>query len=382
MGQASAREEELLINHFESFQRDEEWDERVLGVKQQLEDKLFRNIQQTIESRREKGRRPKVIRLPLRYFRNAAAAVIAFAIIGTVCYYRLTAVRKPAEAGGGVAKNDVGNAIGNDIAPGDNKAILTLANGSRMVLDSARNGLLVRKGSLNIEKTSDGQLRYVVDKDREMKEDSSVAFNTINTPRGGEYQVILSDGTKVWINAASALKFPTAFNGHERTVELTGEAYFEVAKNADKPFYVKVNDMQVQVLGTSFNIMAYSDEPAIKTTLLEGSVRLAMGKNSHLLQPGQQGIADHRGIAVVNANTDEAIAWKNGYFEFNRCSIQDIMHQLSRWYDTDVVYESKVPGDEFVGKISRDAKLSQVLRILELSNVHFRIENKKIFVTQ
>jgi transmembrane sensor len=192
---------------------------------------------------------------------------------------------------------------------------------------------------------------------------------------------VLSDGTKVWINAESALKFPPAFTGHERTVELTGEAYFEVAGNADKPFHVIVNGMQVQVLGTSFNVMAYPDESVVRTTLLEGAVRLTQGNHSRLLQPRQQGIVNNKGITVVDADTDEAIAWKNGYFEFNRSDIRDIMRQLSRWYDTEVIYESKVPDDEFVGKISRDAKLSQVLHILQLSNVHFRIENRKIVVT-
>jgi ferric-dicitrate binding protein FerR (iron transport regulator) len=191
----------------------------------------------------------------------------------------------------------------------------------------------------------------------------------------------LPDGSRVWLNSASSLKFPTAFTGSERDVELIGEGYFEVARNKAKPFNVKVKDINVAVLGTHFNIMAYNDEAAVKTTLLEGLVRLTHGNVTDMLKPGQQGVINDKGIKIIDVDTDEAVAWKNGFFEFDRVSIQDIMKQLSRWYGTEVTYEGKIPDDEFVGKISRDVKLSQVLHILELSHVRFRIENKKIIVT-
>jgi hypothetical protein len=272
-------------------------------------------------------------------------------------------------------------AIKHDVDPGNNKAILTLENGAKLVLDSAKIGTLAKKGKISIRKTKDGQLIYAVDRGNDAATNEPITYNTITTPRGGQYQVILPDGTKVWLNAASSLKFPTAFASNQRSVELIGEAYFEVTKNTAKPFMVKVDKMQVKVLGTHFNIMAYSDEAEIKTTLLEGAIQLNNGSKRNFLKPGQQGIVKDDNVQVIDADTDEAIAWKNGFFEFRRVSIQDIMKQLSRWYDTEVTYEGKIPDDEFVGKIERNVKLSQVLHILELNHVHFKIENKKITVT-
>jgi ferric-dicitrate binding protein FerR (iron transport regulator) len=191
----------------------------------------------------------------------------------------------------------------------------------------------------------------------------------------------LPDGSKIWLNAASSLKFPTAFTGSQRDVELTGEAYFEVAKNPSKPFMVNVNALKVKVLGTHFNINAYSDEDDIKTTLLEGSVRLASGNSHNLLKPGEQGIVKGNNIRVIEVDAERTAAWKNGFFDFNRASIRDIMKQLSRWYNIEVVYNGKVSDDEFMGRIERNVKLSQVLHVLELSHVHFKVEDKKITVS-
>jgi transmembrane sensor len=371
-GTASAEEERLLLDFFDSFQSAQEWDESVLGVKEQLEEKMLKRLQQTVYQSK-KQYHPKVIRLfTMRIV--AAAAIILVAIgAGTYYYIQLNAKRS-------FIANST-KPIKHDVDPGNNKAILTLENGAKLVLDSAKIGTLAKKGKISIRKTKDGQLIYAVDRGNNAATNEPITYNTIATPRGGQYQVILPDGTKVWLNAASSLKFPTAFAGNQRSVELTGEAYFEVTKNTAKPFMVKVDNMQVKVLGTHFNIMAYSDEAAIKTTLLEGAIQLNNGSKRNFLKPGQQGIVKGDNVQIIDADTDQAIAWKNGFFEFRRVSIRDIMKQLSRWYDTEVTYEGKIPDDEFVGKIERNVKLSQVLHILELNHVHFKIENKKITVT-
>ncbi len=366
-GQASAEEERLLLDLFESFQPDQnQWNESMLGVKDQLENKMLNRLQQTLQEQQA----AKVQQLFT--FRKIAAVAIVLIFIGAGAYYyshkQALKAKHPQ-----LAKQDA--------EPGNNKAILTLENGTKLELDSARIGTLAKKGHISIQKTKEGQLLYTVNKGKGQTENEHISWNTISTPRGGQYQVILPDGTKVWLNAASALKFPTAFAGNTRNVELMGEAYFEVAKNAARPFTVKVDHMQVKVLGTHFNIMAYQDESAIKTTLLEGAVRLNDGSATSLLRPGQQGIIKGNNIQVTEVDVAQTIAWKNGFFEFNRASIYDIMKQVSRWYDVEIVYEGKIPNDEFVGKIERNVKLSQVLHILELNHVHFKIEDKKIKVT-
>ncbi|SDF40165.1 FecR family protein [Mucilaginibacter pineti] len=370
-GQASDREEQLLLNFFDSFQSDEDWDKAVSGTKQQLEDKMLQRLQHAVRQSNSQQHRGV---FNLFTFRNIAAAAITFAIIGTAAFYGLKqrAVKPLTAANKPVVKHDVN--------PGKNAAILTLDNGEQVVLDSAKIGTLAKKGKISIKKTKDGQVIYTADKGA-APAGAQISYNTISTPRGGQYQVILPDGTRVWLNAASSLKFPTAFVGNQRNVELNGEAYFEVAKNAAKPFNVKVNAMNVKVLGTHFNIMAYNDEDAMKTTLLEGSVQLINGALSNYLKPGEQGVVKGNNVKVMSVDADKAIAWKNGFFEFDRSSIEDIMKQLSRWYDTEVTYEGKMPDDEFVGKIERSVKLSQVLHVLELNHVHFKIENKKITVT-
>jgi hypothetical protein len=265
------------------------------------------------------------------------------------------------------------------ILPGGNHAILTMADGSKIVLDSVQNGN-IQSGGATISKQG-GVLVY--DGSSPAKSaTAAVAYNTLTTPRGGQYKLILADGSKVWLNASSSLHFPTAFTGKERNVELTGEAYFEVAKNKEKPFRVNVNGMQVEVLGTHFNVNAYADENSIKTSLLEGSVKIKRGDVSGLLKPGQQGIleSNNNDLRIKEVNMDEVIAWKNGLFQFNGAGIKTIMLEISRWYNVEIVYSGKVPQRSFVGKISRDAALPDVLKILELSNVKFNVIGRKIIV--
>ncbi|HEU4606521.1 MAG TPA: FecR domain-containing protein [Chitinophagaceae bacterium] len=267
----------------------------------------------------------------------------------------------------------------NDIAPGGDKAVLTLADGSRVVLDSAANGALTRQGNVTVIKLN-GQLAY----NKGGASQTEVLYNTISTPRGGQYQLVLADGSKVWLNAASSLRFPTAFTGKERRVELKGEGYFEVAHDETRPFHVDVNDMDVQVLGTHFNINSYSDEDAVRTTLLEGAVKVSRGGKEQLLRPGQQAVIAEGSSEIAlekNQDMDRVISWKNGLFDFENDPLPVVMRQLSRWYDVEVKYMSAIPGGHYTGAIRRQANLSEVLKMLELAGgVHFVIEGREIAV--
>jgi ferric-dicitrate binding protein FerR (iron transport regulator) len=267
----------------------------------------------------------------------------------------------------------------NDVAPGGNKAILTLANGSKIILSNAKNGALTQQGNTKVVKLDDGKLAYQPDK---TNAPIAVEYNTVSTPRGGQYQLTLSDGSKVWLNAESAITFPTSFTGKERKVSIKGEAYFEVAHDASKPFQVTVNGMEVQVLGTHFNINAYNDEGEMKTTLLEGAVKVSKVSVSKLIIPGEQAVVSLTEpiIVVQQADVDEAVAWKNGLFHFDNADLQQVMRQLSRWYDVDVVYIGTIPKREFAGEMQRDLRLSQVLELLEKNEVNFKIQGKKIMV--
>jgi transmembrane sensor len=271
----------------------------------------------------------------------------------------------------------------NDLPPGHDAAILTLADGTTIVLDSARNGQLVRQGSAQVVK-SNGQLSYQAENKGE-----EVVYNIMATPRGGQYQLILPDGSKVWLNAASSIRYPTVFQGRKRQVELTGEGYFEVERGKT-PFIVSIippagmtgEGGEVQVLGTHFNINAYGDDGGIRTTLLEGAVKLVKGNEGILLTPGQQAEYRQNGRPelVKDADMDEALAWRNGVFQFNEASIETVMKQVERWYDIDVSYEGKIPAGHFSGTVNRNANISQILKILELSNVHYRIEGRRMII--
>jgi len=274
-----------------------------------------------------------------------------------------------------------------DITPGSNKATLTLADNTSISLDDAKDGVLGQQGNTQLIKRKDGQLSYQIAASYKPQAASGPVYNLLTTPRGGQYQLVLPDGSKVWLNAASRLKYPTSFSGKERVVELQGEAYFEIAHNPSMPFKVSLSPAkgtipaQVEVLGTHFNIKAYPDEPAIHTTLLEGSVKVHKGNAASLLRPGQQARwSDNTDIAVMTADVEEVIAWKNGLFKFDEATIGDVMRQLARWYDVEVEYVNGVPRDLFQGEIYRNVNVSKVLKVLEASGVHFTVEGKKILV--
>lgn len=266
-----------------------------------------------------------------------------------------------------------------EIMPGGQKAVLTLADGTTISLDSAANRQLAIQQGSQIQ-NSNGQLIYTpANGPRDL-----TAFNTLRTPRGGTYRLTLSDGTTVWLNAASSISYPVVFSGNERLVEMTGEVYFDIAPHAQMPFKVKINDKNmVEVLGTQFTVKAYSEDGVVSTTLMQGAVRVAGNGQLVTLKPGQQAWAADQQLTVKTLSQTgiaQAIAWKEGRFNFQDANLQEIMRQLSRWYDIEVVYEHGVPDLDFIGEIERSLPLSEVLKGLKMSGVNFRLEGKRLVI--
>lgn len=365
----AATEKEIALLHEWYDTADQEEIELVFTREPETEEDVRRRILAGVQSRIEQEPVVQVRRIG-RYARWVAAAsvVIALGLAGEYFWPR-HAAHQPAPVATAAKPQ-------NDLPPGSNKAQLLLGDGSVVDLANATNGVIKDKGGVRINK-QDGRLIYDAS-----KQDAVSETNTIQTPRGGQYQVVLPDGTKVWLNAASSLSYPTAFSGKDRQVRLKGEAYFEVAGDKNKPFSVSVDGLQVDVLGTHFDVMAYDDERAINTTLLEGSVKVTKGSSSHLLTEGQEASLDRssESFKVRDADADAAIAWKNGFFQFGGVPIETVMRQLARWYDVDVEYQGQILS-HFRGSVSRGANVSEVFKMLELTGaVHFRIEGKKIIV--
>lgn len=348
--------------------RVENWYENISPAEAQFSEQQLAALQTDMRTAlATQIRKPK----PL-YWRWAAAAVL---LIGLgIAFYN---TRVEPEKG-----SLASTVIANDIPPGGNKAILTLADGAKIALDDAKDGKLDKEG--HVLKKEDGLIAYT-GANEGVK--TAVAYNTVATPRGGQYAIVLADGTKVWLNAASFLKFPTSFSGKQRAVELYGEAYFEVAKNAAMPFRVISKAQTIEVLGTHFNVNTYDEEAQIKTTLLEGSVKVMSGTESAVLKPGDESDVEHNpfnkkaSIEVRKAlNVEGVIAWKNGFFQFEEADIKTVMNQISRWYDVSIEYEDRIPNEHYTGKVSRNVNVSQALRILKSSGINLKIEGKKIIV--
>jgi transmembrane sensor len=338
--------------------------------------RLFGGLQLVIQEERRETRHRRIV-LARRWI--AAASVIFVVVFAGSYFWHADQNSKPGRGVAQVVKPRT------DLPPGSNKARLWLGDGSVIDLADAKNGTIKHEAGARIEK-KDGQLIYGFSQQAEASE-----MNTIQTPRGGQYEVIMADGTKVWLNSASSMSYPTTFTGKNRQVTLKGEAYFEVAEDKNKPFKVSVGDVQVEVLGTHFDVMAYEDENAINTTLLAGAVRVTStvsasralaGSASRVLAAGQEASMDRSSgsLSVNEVDADESIAWKNGFFDFKGVSIETVMRQLARWYDVDVEYEGKTD-KHFRGTISRSENVSAVFKMLELTGeVHFSTEGKKIIV--
>ncbi|MDR6568993.1 DUF4974 domain-containing protein [Chitinophaga ginsengisegetis] len=367
-----AEEAQLMAWYQDHNQTDVEWPSENADEEEQVRLRMLLRMNQQINTpvtRSGTTRR-------LWYYLSAAASVLLIVGFATYFYYpQIHRSTRPA-----VIARDV-----KDIGPGGNKAILTLANGDKVVLEEAKNGLISQQGNTSVNKTGSGSLLY-------NKEAGSAAativYNTLSTPYGGQYQMTLQDGTKVWLNAGSSLRFPASFPGNERNVILTGEAYFEVAKDNARPFFVTVNagsgaPMTVRVLGTHFNINAYPDEQHNIVTLLEGAVKVGCGQENALLAPGKEAILNRTSgkINIKDGDTEGAVAWKNGYFLFENEKIESIMRQISRWYDVEISYQGDVSGKAIGGSLSRSKNVSEVLNMLELTGtVHFKINGRRITV--
>ncbi len=311
----------------------------------------------------------RVKRLIIRY--TAAAAILICALGGAFVFTHNKAKKAKQLAA-------------NKIVPGGNRATLKLANGKIIDLTGAHDGILAQEANIQIHKNADGLLVYTAAGNKIQRDaDGNIQRNTISTPNGGQYQVVLPDGSKVMLNAASSLTYPVAFEGKERAVELNGEAYFEVAHNKAMPFRVKCARQTVTVLGTHFNINAYYDESAIKTTLLEGAVAVAAGSSKAVITPGEQALVGSGDqLSKRQVDVDKEVAWKNGVFSFDGDDIRSVMRQVARWYDVSVVFNGNFTDDKFYGEISRSSSLNDVIKILKLSNVNFEVRDRKIIVTE
>ncbi|WP_121813052.1 FecR family protein [Mucilaginibacter kameinonensis] len=324
-------------------------------------DQVWDNIKKKQSSKFQNGR-----------YRLTAAAILLFVFTGT--YYLLH--RNVQDAASRISKTDV--------KPGRNQATLTLASGKKLILNNTLSGQLANEAGVTVSKNAKGELIYTTQASGNANQ-SAGRINTLATSKGEQYQVILPDGSHVWLNAASTLKYPVVFTGKERLVELTGEAYFEVAHNKAMPFRVKTSQQQVEVLGTHFNINAYTDEKTTATTLLEGSVKVTSASTNQkmIIKPGQQSAVSGDAMNVEEVDIDEAVAWKNGYFLFNDENLASIMKKVSRWYNVEVEYkDASLQSLVFSGTVSKYQNVSQVIKTLELTNaVHFKVLDNRITVS-
>ncbi|MEO3405572.1 FecR domain-containing protein [Mucilaginibacter sp. CAU 1740] len=364
-GNASDEEKAIVESWYLSFRADEpspQIDEDVITLHQQESiASLTQNAQGNHNIRKMRRRR----------YTLAAASVTVALVVGA---YQFINFNKTART-----VNAPQAAVAANILPGSNKVTLTLSNGNKVVLSGAKNGQVASDAGTAINKTADGSITYSSRPGEHEAQEH--LFNTATTPRGGQYQFTLSDGTKVWLNAATTFRFPVQFNGSERRVELTGEAYFEVAHDRNKPFRVVSNGQVIEVLGTHFNVNSYADEGVTRTTLLQGSVKISHNQISKIIKPGEQARLAGEQLDVLKVNADQAVAWKNGMFYFHDASIYDVMRQFCRWYDVDVKYEGEVPKREFSGGISRNVNASQMLDLLAFKKINYRIQGRTIVIT-
>jgi ferric-dicitrate binding protein FerR (iron transport regulator) len=335
------------------------------------------DIHQKIDSSQASEDEDKIVHLkPKLKFRwiAIAATVLLFIMAGGYFTNHKKAVVQP------LAQNHL---IKRDTLIGNNKAILTLGNGKRIVLNDAKAGRLAVQGNVTVTKAADGRVIYNATGQTSAMVTGEVAHNTITTPKGGQYHVVLPDGSSVWLDAASSITYPPEFIGNKRQVELMGEAYFEVSKDPTKPFCVNVdNKQQIEVLGTHFNVQAYPDDSDIKTTLLEGSVKLLYRNKHAILKPGQMAVNDPgKSLLIIPADMYEVMAWKNNMFVFNNENIKSIMKRLARWYDVDVAFEGNMEKVNFFGNYSRSKSLANLLKNIELTEkVHFKIEGRRVTI--
>lgn len=378
-GQSNKIENQKLTEFFESFENDKDTHKH-LDENPELKNRIFNKIQLSISDSTSKA--------PVRPFFTGFRLAAAFLIImglSTITYWILN----PVDKGNQLAKLTETKKI-EDLNPAKNIAVLTLANKSKIILDETSSGEIAVESGISITKTPNGDLIYIVKSLEKNQDNTEEKYNTITTPKGGKFNVILPDGSLVMLNAASSLTYPVYFQKNQRSVSFNGEAYFEIAKAYGKdhqriPFFVRSKDQVVEVLGTHFNINSYDNEDYVKTTLLEGSVKIIKSGSttaSKYLIPGQQALTKMGSeTKIIKADAQQTIAWKEGYFMFKNSNIKEIVNELERWYDVDIEYSESIDFDNITGYISRNVKISNVLRMLELSGiVNYEIKGRKIIL--
>jgi transmembrane sensor len=323
------------------------------------------------------GARGKVT--PMRRWQQyvAVAAVLLFVVAGLWLI-----VGRRDKTSDHVQQAQTGHPVRDVEAPKVTKAMITLADGRTVALDSVTSGMLATQGNVSVVRNAAGDISYTGSLSQT---EGNILYNTLYNPRGSKViHITLGDGSRVWLNAESSLRYPVAFAGNERRVAVTGEAYFEVARHTGKKFYVDASGVTTEVLGTHFNVHAYADEKDISVTLLEGKIKTAGHGQSAILKPGQQVVATGNGqLAIRNeVDVDAVMAWKNGMFSFKSTDIKTIMLQIERWYDVEVSYEGEVPHETITGDVPRNVNVSEVMKMLEYAGLHFQIEGKKVVVKQ
>jgi transmembrane sensor len=370
MGQATAAEIEEIDFWYDQQAVNSGYTDEMSAVERlEAKDKILQGI--NVRLQQEPAAITKIY--PYKKLKTFALAAAILLALGVALYVQLGRQK--------TAPNQL--SATHDVSPGNNKAVLILANGKKINLAGLSNGQIASQTGMQITKTANGQLLYKTIEST-ISTDLKPEFNTIEVPIGGQWQVILPDHSKVWLNALSRITYPLHFTGHERKVKISGEAYFEVSHNAKMPFKVEAGSQTVEVLGTHFNIMAYADEKLIKTTLLEGSVKVSDGKATRLLVPGEQAQVSNGEIEVNHdVDVEGVVAWKNGYFKFDE-NLETIMAKVAKWYDVDVVYQVKPdPGIVYAGKVSRSKNISSLLKIIAFNgDVHFKIEGRRVTVTR
>jgi transmembrane sensor len=368
LGKTNPEEDKKIDHWYESFDSYDSY--------QFPDQKTMKDIREDILAKTKAGLGMRSMKPVIPFYKRAAfrAAAIILVILATAIFFLSTNSWKESE----IASNQP-NRPKNDVAPPtNNKAILKLADGSIIQLDSSGVGTLAVQNNIQVVKLADGRIAY------EGEAGDNISYNTLSIPKGSKpMKLVLIDGSEVWLNVASSITYPTAFIGTERKVEITGEVYFEIAKNKDMPFVVKKtnDDAQVRVLGTHFNVNAYDDESSLKVTLLEGSVDVSKDGDHKLLKPGQQALIGNQVIKVLNeVDLEEVMAWKNSRFYFDGADIKTVMRQVEKWYNVEVKYDDEIPYS-FVAKISRDVNASELFKILQYTElVHFKIDGNKITV--
>ncbi|TYR34124.1 DUF4974 domain-containing protein [Sphingobacterium phlebotomi] len=362
-GECSPEEKEFLEHWYT-----DELQKRITKVEQNeaqiVKDEIWNRI---VDERPQLRKR----QLAWRIWTGAAAAVL---LIGLFVTYQHQKLDEP-----NISKEEIATVLP-EVLPGGNKAILTMGNGKQIVLTDEADGVIEQGEGFIIRKQEDGLVSFEI---TEHKDNATQVNNTIETPKGGIYQVVLPDGSKAWLNSASSISFPSNFSASERKVSITGEVYFEIQRDVARPFRVQAPQQQVEVLGTKFNINAYKDEPYARTSLIEGSVKVKGATREHVLKPGFELSTSKNGNDRVGEADIEAImAWKEGVFQFDRVELKVLMRQMARWYDVDVIYQGAHGEDEFVGKIKRNEDIQKVLKVLRYGNIDIALEGRKLMVGQ